>query len=320
MLIFPTYQTMLAKAAATSSGGGSSIVDTDLYVHYDFSDTDCWNRNNSANAADYTVNNLANDYNDAVFRSRTGTSYAWQNDSSSPCIDFNNSDGGGCLDMDPANHEGVEDSCCLITPGSFSSTSTSSFSYNMSTVNSTDSNNLWNGVGTGAFTIELWERYYCQNNNASLIRPNIEPYAVVTETTAWRHPFRWQVYGDASSASVLHKMYNSNVNANDNTNVKHDIPGAPSSGSGWSDWCHIVFSRGSNATNDSKLYLNNSLVETDTYPQTIDYSVFTNFFLIGTHLITMNFRMGLFRFYRGKALTSSEVTTNWNAQKSRFGH
>ena len=90
MLIFPTYQTMLAKAAANSSGGGgSSIIDTDLYVHYDFSDTNCWNRNNSTNAADYTVNNLANDYNDAVFRSRTGTSNAYRNASDSPCIDFN---------------------------------------------------------------------------------------------------------------------------------------------------------------------------------------------------------------------------------------
>ena len=31
-------------------------------------------------------------------------------------------------------------------------------------------------------------------------------------------------------------------------------------------------------------------------------------------------RLGIFRFYQGKSLTSSEVTTNWNAQKSRFGH
>ena len=31
-------------------------------------------------------------------------------------------------------------------------------------------------------------------------------------------------------------------------------------------------------------------------------------------------RLGIFRFYRGKALTASEVTENWNAQKSRFGY
>ena len=31
-------------------------------------------------------------------------------------------------------------------------------------------------------------------------------------------------------------------------------------------------------------------------------------------------RLGIYRAYKGKALTSSEVTTNWNDQKSRFGH
>ena len=308
-------------------GGGSSIVDTDLYVHYDFSSTDCWNRNNSANAADYTVNNLANDYNDAVFRSRTGTSDAWQNDSSSPVIDFNNSDGGGCLEINPANHEGVEDSCSFIIPGSFShSTNTGYYGYNLPTVSSTDSNNLWNGVGTGAFTIEFWERYYWQNNDEFYRREEMEIHAVVAEenSNTWRWPLRWYVYGDTQSSSpeVFHKMYNHN---HDGTPfpweyVYHDIPGATSSGSGWSDWCHIVFSRASNATNDSKLYLNNSLVETDTYSQTLEYSPFTNLFRILGAASEGQFRMGLFRIYRGKALTASEVTQNWDAQKSRFGH
>ena len=33
----------VANLPSDSGGGGSSIVDTDLYVHYDFSDTNCCN-------------------------------------------------------------------------------------------------------------------------------------------------------------------------------------------------------------------------------------------------------------------------------------
>ena len=314
-----------SSGGGDSGGGGSSIVDTDLYIHYDFSDTDCWNRQNGTNTDDYTVHNLANDYNDALFRSRTGGSNTWQQDSSSPVIGFNSSDGGGCLEMDPGNNDGDEDDCCLTIPGSFShSTNTGYFLYNIPTVSSTDSNNLWNGVGTGAFTIEFWERYHCKNNNDSFYsKANIAPYAVVTETTAWRFPLRWNVFGDAPSeyaSDYKHKMWNSNPSASGWEKEALDIPGAPSSGSGWSDWCHVVFSRASNATDDSKLYLNNSLVETDTYPQTLEYSVYTSIVDPIFTNVGMRFRMGVFRIYRGKALTSSEVTTNWNAQKSRFGH
>ena len=323
MLIFPTYQTMLAKAAATSSGGGSSIVDTDLYIHYDFSDTDCWNRNNSANAADYTVNNLANDYNDAVFRSRTGASDAYRDASDSPVLNFESSDGGGCLDVNPNNNEADEDDCALLIPGSLTNTSNSGyFLYNASTVSSTDSNNLFKDVGTGAFTVELWERYYCTNNDEWRSRTNLQFNSAVTDIGSTRWPFRWQVYGDTTTNNIYyHKFFNSN---HPSPYTTHDIPGAPSSGAAWSDWCHIVYSRASDATNDSKLYLNNSLVETDTFDLTVSYMQSGEIFNIdrgiNDTITRMRFGMGVFRFYRGKALTSSEVTTNWNAQKSRFGH
>ena len=88
-----------AAASSGGGGGGSSIINTDLYIHYDFSDTNCWNRQSGTNTNDYTVHNLANDYNDGLFRSRTGTSDAYRNASDSPVIDFNSSDGGGCLEF-----------------------------------------------------------------------------------------------------------------------------------------------------------------------------------------------------------------------------
>ena len=139
-----------SSGGGDSGGGDSSIVDTDLYVHYDFSDTDCWNRNNSANAADYTVNNLANDYNDAIFRSRTGASDAYRDASDSPVLNFESSDGGGCLDVNPNNNEADEDDCALLIPGSSTNTTSPGyFTYNASTVSSTDSNNLFRSFYQG---------------------------------------------------------------------------------------------------------------------------------------------------------------------------
>ena len=61
MLIFPTYQTLLTRPVVASSDTANFIT-TDLKLHYDFSNTSCWNRNNSSNAADYTVNNLIDSY------------------------------------------------------------------------------------------------------------------------------------------------------------------------------------------------------------------------------------------------------------------
>ena len=70
---------------------------------------------------------------------------------------------------------------------------------------------------------------------------------------------------------------------------------------------------------DTKIYINNSLEATLTDVENLDYldTINLNQVWSDTHPAS---RTGIFRFYRGKALTSSEVTTNWNAQKSRFGH
>jgi hypothetical protein len=306
---------MLAKAAATSSGGGGSIVDTDLYINYDFSDTDCWNRNNSANAADYTVHNLANDYNDALFRSRTGTSDAYRDASDSPCIDFNSSDGGGCLEIIPSNISSDSDIFSLVIPGSYSSSTSSWATYNITTVSGTDTNNLFNGVGTGAFTIELWSKVYLDHSVNSLATNYFVSADDVVSTTSssYSNSFFTPDYSFSSYQNKMRFTYGS-------WGSKFlDISGAPSSGAAWSNWNHFVYSRNSDATNDTKIYLNNSLEETVTDVENLDYLRYA--YLDHPWLaVHAGKRIGIFRFYRGKALTSSEVTTNWNAQKSRFGH
>ena len=71
MLIFPTYQTMLAKAAATScgGGGGSSIVTTNLISHWDFGDS------NSYSGSGSSVSDLTGNSNSGTLKNTTNISY-----------------------------------------------------------------------------------------------------------------------------------------------------------------------------------------------------------------------------------------------------
>jgi len=296
----------------SDSGGGSSIVDTDLYVHYDFSDTNCWNRNNSTNAADYTVHNLANDYNDAVFRSRDASGTCYQNSSASPVINFDSSDGGGCLELDSSQNTANDDDCLLAIPGTDTSTSCSNRAKNLSTV--TGTNNLLNGVDTGAFTFELWYRV----EFSASYRGNVYAYPLRmyhNSSTYWNvDNLKLQLWDLGASNNQAGKVDNDYP-----MNTSYSVIGGPSSGIDWSDWNHLVYSRNSSSTNDTKVYVNNSLDETHT--DNIDYpSLKYLFFFPHSSSSRINLKYGIFRFYRGKALTSSEVTTNWNAQKSRFGH
>ena len=301
----------------SDSGGGSSIVDTDLYVHYDFSDTNCWNRQSGTNTDDYTIHNLANDYNDALIRSRTGTSDAYRDASDSPCIDFESSDGGGCLETIPSNNSSDSDDCAIRIPGSYSQTTNSSSpSYNLTTVSATDTNNLMNGVGTGAYTFECWVKLYLdhsQNASASVFTCTNKPSTGSGSILNWILSYAPGLYitDRANKFGVLFGGFS--------TSEYVSISGAPSSGAAWSDWNHVVYSRNSTSTNDTKFYVNNSLVATNTDNNDVDYmSEFNLVYLTTANRVPE--RHGIFRFYRGKALTSSEVTTNWNAQKSRFGH
>ena len=301
-----------AGTAAASGGSGSSIINTDLYIHYDFSDTNCWNRQSGTNTNDYTVHNLANDYNDGLLRSRTGTSNAFRNASDSPVINFNSSDGGGCLELDLSNLSSDSDDCILLIPGSGSSSNTSSFLYNAPTVSATDSNNVFNGIGTGAFTVEFWNKIYIDHSDYA--RTYFSFFAGVNTSDS----SAYQYYSYASPAYTLspNKLY---VGTDSDELLSGAVIGAPSSGAAWSDWNHHVYSRNSSATNDTKVYINNSLVFTGTDSDNYSYHVgaYVGRLLGNTESSS---RHGIFRFYRGKALTASEVTTNWNAQKSRFGH
>ena len=296
------------------NGGGSSIVDTDLYVHYDFSNTDSWNRTNGTNTDDYTIHNLANDYNDGLLRSKTGSSTTYRNASDSPVIDFNSSDGGGCLEWITSNNSSDEDDCALIIPADQSSPSSVFPNYNITTVSATDTNNLFNGVGTGAFTIEIWFKAYLNHATSEFIQlynfSGKNTYGTTTYHVAWVYSPGYITTDQAGKIKI---------SAGDTSNNELISPsGVPSSGAAWSNWNHLVYSRNSDSTDDTKIYLNNNLEATCTDSRNMDYCLYVRLPWINS--VNVPIRQGIFRFYRGKALTTSEVTQNWDAQKSRFGH
>jgi hypothetical protein len=302
------------RVANLPSGGGSSIIDTDLYVHYDFSDTNCWNRTNGTNTDDYTIHNLANDYNDGLLRSRTGSGNTYRDASDSPCIDFN-TDGDGCIESIPSNHDNGSDDFDLIIRGTDTNNTSYSPFYNVTAVSATDSNNVFNGVGTGAYTKEIWYRAYLDHSKTVLGTL----FGTLAADSSNGSLYNNGLIASPGYTSGYWSTYANKIRLAPFFSNAMTIAGVPSSGAAWSDWNHFVYSRNSSSTDDTKIYVNNSLDYTGTDSR--DYSHlkhFSMFYVSSSSKVPM--RLGIFRFYRGKALTSSEVTTNWNAQKSRFGH
>ena len=238
------------------NGGGSSFggVTTDLYIHFDFSSTDCWNRQSGTNTDDYTIHNLANDYNDGLFRSRTGTSDSYRNASDSPCFTFNSSDGGGCVETIPSNHSDDEDDCAIFIPGSYNTNSSNHVAHDATTVAEDDANNLFN-LGTDPFTIEFWWKIYLDYSGT--VGTYHDAFRFGSKDTSGNDEYNFMNVYDPSASSSAQNRFRFN---SDNWFDRISISGAPSSGAAWSDWNHMVISRASTALNDTHLYYNNSPV------------------------------------------------------------
>ena len=86
-------------------------------------------------------------------------------------------------------------------------------------------------------------------------------------------------------------------------------------------WQHIIVTIGESG---SKMYINNSEVASDAYTGNFSNIDTSNSLIIGdisiaaTGVHSYDGEMGLFRIYNG-VLSASDVTTRWNATKSRFG-
>tara|TARA_R100000329_G_scaffold150723_1_gene144432 strand:- start:3136 stop:3948 length:813 start_codon:yes stop_codon:yes gene_type:complete len=93
-----------------------------------------------------------------------------------------------------------------------------------------------------------------------------------------------------------------------------------------SNWSHIVVTRGDGNSSTYKTYVNNSLVATSTSSGDYGTAALASNRILGSNnasntseTIRYQGDFGVYRFYNGKALTSTEVTTNYNVSSGRFG-
>tara|TARA_Y100001963_G_C6682836_1_gene400702 strand:- start:133 stop:948 length:816 start_codon:yes stop_codon:yes gene_type:complete len=270
MLIFPTYQTILAKAAAAS--GGSSHVTTDLDTYYDFGDSDCYTSSSS------DVTDLSGNGNGATVYNHSYASYS--------------SDQGGHI--------------ILTWQTTVSQSQKIEF----------DVPNPLRTVGSGAFTIEFWfNPARSSNNNGTLWGhyPGAENTRMILRGAGNCKKLR------ISNHFFPNWTYIDSTCTYDGTGI---VDGE------YYGWEHLVLSRESQNTDGVKFYRNNSLIgeetSTLTYSDT-DYNG-NNIACIGNYPSGTLYaagrcpiKLGIYRLYIGTALSSTDVTTNWNADKSRFG-
>ena len=171
---------------------------------------------------------------------------------------------------------------------------------------------VWADIEEDDFTLEYWINMYrraptfMRNTpvsgsgwphnvviNHNLDRPRLSPWLTATG------PDTGGSWTNIGSSAIWHNNYD------------------------YQGWEHWVYSRIGTGDNNFKVYRNNSLLDTVTNKADYDTAnTFTNnlrgFGADSTDGLRGKF--AVYRFYIGTGLTSSEVTTNWNAQKSRFGH
>ncbi len=302
----------------------NNFINTNLFVHYDFGNISCWNRTNGTNTADYTVYNLANSHNNALFRCKSGTVngiWAYQHDSGSDAIIFDSSDGGGCVKFDPSEIDGTSDKFALVIPGSEISMSQYGVTYNLTA--QTGSNNMYNGIGTGAFTVEYWLK---QTTNSASWYIGEDTTLVVndTSTPANRRNDTLSYYGSVWAGFGWYPGAKFKVTSGHPSDVSSNVSFYPdgettATTSRESNWNHIVVSRASDSTNGTTVYLNNVSQGTITNSSNLSTMAWGQL-AVYDNSADLARKLGIFRFYKGKALTASEVSHNWSAEKARFGH
>ncbi len=301
----------------------NTFIRDDLFIYYDLGNISCWNRQNGTNAADYTVYNLANNHNNALFRCQSAIvsgSAAYEHGSGSDAIEFDSTDGGGCFKSDPSEISSDSDKYFLILPGFFSGDNKQLPNYNLTTeeLNTGDNNIIGSdtanqGIGTGAFTFEIWVKYYLNTITYSAATHTINGFDT-SNSSVILGSFLWGG-GWSNFNSAIERQFM----INDALNFYPNGITSSTTSAQWTNWNHLVISRANGNTNGTTVYLNNESKGTTTISadlETAQYSIITG----STYSTEIPQKLGIFRFYKGKALTSSEVTHNWNAQKSRFGH
>jgi hypothetical protein len=157
------------------------------------------------------------------------------------------------------------------------------------------------GFGTGAFTVEFWVKY--DDDTA---------YHVVLDTRRRTNIFTsnlgYSDYRDITDDKYYVYYNNGNIFTSTGTFATNT-------------WYHVVLSRNSTSTNDTRFYINNVLDKTTTMTQS--FTDYGNYYL-GRNVNTTgtayaNIKLAQIRTYKGKALTAAEVEQNFNAHRRLYG-
>lgn len=290
-----------------AAAGGVSVdpVSTNLLVHYDYGDTNCWNRldpNTYGGNQDDIIDLTGNGYN-AKLHNATTTDYEYK------------SSKGGYIRLIETNTNKKN-----ITAPSDGGSSGGSFPQ---------------AIGTGAFTMEwVSDQYFAtgelvytpSGQDWVYSNSNLLYWSAGLNETPRILGFHWENTSGTTWALEELNLNDTNTYVNQSNTTANLITDSSSNyisytgNTGWQHWSLTRDSFTSSTTNNLKLYINGVLRYTTTNRNDLNAPNYGMFGIWDKRQITIASigNHGLFKVYSA-ALTATEVTQNYNAYKPRFG-
>ena len=290
----------------------AEVITTNLDIHYDFGDTNCWSGVPGTSTSNWRIYDLQGNHDAAIKRYVSG---GWTQRSDSPLISKETTN-GGCIQFDPDEWNDNYSRTAILVQCSFTASSTANWYVAANTHNDfiksySSSENILYGLGTSDYTYEFWIQLYHHSSDAKSIQfMNFGSHDNGGVLDLWN---TWIYNANTSNAIRLDYDW-----ATPDLNEYIDMTGTQSAGS-WGSWQHVVVSRESTSSNQTKIYLNGDLEHSFT-DSTSYRNAWTWIMCYYSASSKEKLRFGVFRFYKGKGLTATEVTNNWDAQKARFGY
>ena len=282
-----------------AAAGGVSVdpVSTNLLVHYDYGDTNCWARSTNTVITDLT----GNGYNASIYGGSSDFEY--------------NSSKGGYIRLIETNTNKKN-----ITAPSDGGSSGGSFPQ---------------AIGTGAFTMEWVSNQYFATGEL-VYTPSGQDWVYSNSNLLYWSAglietprilgFHWENTSGTTWALEELNLDDTNTyvdNGNTTANLITDSSSnyiSYTGNTGWQHWSLTRDSFTSSTTNNLKLYINGVLRYTTTNRNDLNAPNYGMFGIWDKRQITIASigNHGLFKVYSA-ALTATEVTQNYNAYKARFG-
>lgn len=275
-----------AAAAASPALCSTGFIASNLVAHWDFGCASSWDGSST------TVTDLSGNSNHGTFMNLTSV------DSS----DFTYNSGNGGYVQWPQNYDediGIR----------------------------RDGTDYFDTLGSNAFTIEFWIRPYWNGSNdpGTSGAPNYQLFSNFPQSSGYTDNFRVALPTFTANMRVRSPLLGASWTYLTPNNNYFNV----SSGNLASQWSHLVYAKsagsGTNNSYTTKIYINNSLIATDSSGYgTYTLSAPANYRMVGIGAAgesTGSYQgdMGIFRFYVNKELSASEVSTNYNVDKTRFG-